>query len=264
MIIKITACTLLVVLLGCILFATPVNRQKQVLESCLALASGDNAAAGSAGDSSAIKITDMYITGADGAKIKATYYSPGKPGPAVILLHQCNDNFDRKSWVPLATALAHRGIHVMTYDFRGHGETPAGGGAENPPGDADAALATLLAQPGVDAQHIGAGGASCGAAYAYLLTARYGRMKALMLLSGQLGDKGLEYLSQHNELAVFDAASSEEDTNGQVINKTVAASKNPASVATLVPNGGHGVPMFKASPDLLPTVVAWFEKVLKN
>ena len=37
----------------------------------------------------------MNILAKDGTKLKATYYSPGKPGPGMLLFHQCN--MDRKS-----------------------------------------------------------------------------------------------------------------------------------------------------------------------
>ena len=30
------------------------------------------------------------LTAQDGTKLKATYFTPAKPGPGVLLLHQCN------------------------------------------------------------------------------------------------------------------------------------------------------------------------------
>ena len=38
----------------------------------------------------------VTLTATDGAKLKATYYAAGKPGPGIVLLHQCNR--DRQSW----------------------------------------------------------------------------------------------------------------------------------------------------------------------
>lgn len=261
---KIMACTLMIAALYTMLYALPFSPQKKVLAHSVAVDGSDSSCIPGSEDSSIVKVTDMYIPAADGIKIGATYYSPGKPGPAVILFHQCNDNLDRKSWATLASALAHRGIHVLTYDHRGHGETPAAGGSENPPADADAALATLLAQPGVDRQHIGVGGASCGAAYAMALVMRSGHTKALMLLSGQLGEKGLEYMGRHSELEIFVAASLKEDNDGLVTRKMVAASKNPASKAVLVQNAGHGVYLLVADTSLVSSITEWFDKALKN
>lgn len=38
---------------------------------------------------------DVDLKASDGTMLKATYMSPGKPGPAMLLIHQCN--MDRKS-----------------------------------------------------------------------------------------------------------------------------------------------------------------------
>ena len=43
---------------------------------------------------------DVDIKSPDGVNLKATYYSPGRPGPAMLLLHQCN--MDRHAWDGLA------------------------------------------------------------------------------------------------------------------------------------------------------------------
>src|SRR5271165_1548876 len=66
------------------------------------------------------------LTASDGTKLKATYFSAAKPGPGVLLLHQCNRQ--RKVWDSLAQQLAASGINVLTLDLRGFGEsggTPA-------------------------------------------------------------------------------------------------------------------------------------------
>ncbi len=41
------------------------------------------------------------LTATDGTKLKATFFSAGKAGPGVLLLHQCNQQ--RKGWDGLAT-----------------------------------------------------------------------------------------------------------------------------------------------------------------
>ena len=61
------------------------------------------------------------LTAADGTKLKATYFSADKPGPGVLLLHQCNRQ--RKVWDGLAQQLAAAGINVLTLDYRGFGES---------------------------------------------------------------------------------------------------------------------------------------------
>ena len=61
------------------------------------------------------------ISASDGTNLKATYFSAGKPGPGVLLLHQCNRQ--RKVWDSLAERLASSGLNVLTFDFRGFGES---------------------------------------------------------------------------------------------------------------------------------------------
>src|SRR5215469_13422441 len=112
------------------------------------------------------------LNAADGTKLEATYFSADKPGPGVLLLHQCNRQ--RKVWDGLARQLSAAGINVLTFDYRGFGEsggerldklTPQQAGQirqEKFPGDIDTAFAYLVSQPGVNRNLIGVGGASCG------------------------------------------------------------------------------------------------------
>jgi len=98
------------------------------------------------------------LTSADGTKLKGTFFSPAKPGPGVLLLHQCNK--DRKIWDGLAQQLAASGVNVLTFDLRNFGEsegepsdklTPqeAQAAAQKWPADVDAAFEYLVSQPGV-------------------------------------------------------------------------------------------------------------------
>jgi hypothetical protein len=76
-----------------------------------------------AGQAPAPRIVDL--TAGDGIKLKASYFPAGKPGPGVLLLHQCDH--DRKIWDGLAQQLAAAGINVLTMDLRGFddsGDTP--------------------------------------------------------------------------------------------------------------------------------------------
>src|SRR5580704_11052542 len=61
------------------------------------------------------------LTASDGVKLKANYFDAGKPGPGVLLLHQCNR--DRKVYDGLATMLSGAGLNVLTIDNRGFGES---------------------------------------------------------------------------------------------------------------------------------------------
>jgi len=115
----------------------------------------------------------------------------------------------------------------------------------------------------VDALHIAAGGASCGVNNAVMLATRNDKIKALMLLSGPTSKEALAYLREHPGLAIFGAASSEEDFAVKAIGEMVATSTNPASIMKTLHNAGHGAPMFTADPTLLQSATEWMEKILK-
>ena len=71
--------------------------------------------------SAQVQKKDIDIKAPDGVNLKGTYFSPARPGPAMLLLHQCN--MDRHAWDTLANDLAGSGVHVLTLDFRGYGES---------------------------------------------------------------------------------------------------------------------------------------------
>ena len=140
-----------------------------------------------------VKKLNLDILASDGIKLKATYYSPEKRGPGILLLHECD--MDRKSWESLATSLSGSGIHVLTFDYRGYGETPAKGDLyEHLPADVDSALAKLISQPGVDKKSIAVGGASCGVYNSIQLAIRNDDVRALFLLTGPMPEEAVAYI----------------------------------------------------------------------
>ena len=212
---------------------------------------------------------DVDIKAPDGIVLKASYFSPGRPGPAMILLHQCN--MDRHAWDGLAKDLADAGFHVLTVDYRGYGDS---GGERSTdaaarraamqkwPADVDAAYAYLEAQKGVDRSRIAAGGASCGVTQSSDLATRHHEIKALMLLSGSASDAAKAYIAATPALPVFGAAS-EGDTNAaKGIREAVGASKNEQSTVKIYEGTEHGVPMFAKHSDLEPAIVTWLRTQL--
>lgn len=204
---------------------------------------------------------DVDIKGSDGVNLKATYYSPGRSGPGMLLLHQCN--MDRHAWDSLAQDLAKAGFHVVTVDFRGYGES-GGDRAQRDkwPSDVDAAFAYLMAQKDVDKSRIAAGGASCGVTQSSDLATRHHDIKALMLLSGQASDAAKTYISTTTSLPVFGAASDGDTGAAKGIRDAVGASKNPQSTVKIYSGTEHGVPMFAKNPELEPLVVSWLKTQL--
>jgi hypothetical protein len=61
---------------------------------------------------------------ADGVTIKGKFY-PGENNnaPTVMMLHNVNENSKKAKWLNLAAKLQEKGYAVLTFDFRGHGDS---------------------------------------------------------------------------------------------------------------------------------------------
>jgi dienelactone hydrolase/predicted RNase H-like HicB family nuclease len=218
----------------------------------------------------------VELKASDGIVLKATYFAAGKPGPGVLLLHQCNRQ--RKVWDDLAVKLTASGINVLTMDFRGFGESGGTPFDKMPPeeinksieakwpGDVDTAFRYLMAQPGVSHRIAGAGGASCGVNQAVQLARRHPEVKSLMLLSEGTDAAGRKYLRESPKLQLFLAVADDDDDRGvvEIMEWLYALSPNPGNKLEHYAVGGHGVEMFKAHEDLEGLIVEWFGKTLKG
>jgi dienelactone hydrolase len=217
------------------------------------------------------------LPAADGVILKGTYFSAGKEGPGVLLLHQCN--MQRHVWDGLAAQMAASGINVMTFDFRGFGES--GGVADyklSTPqeanemrsttwhDDVDVALKYLESQPGVNREMIGAGGASCGVNQAVHLAMRHSEVKSLVLLSEGTDRDGRKFLRNSLDLPVFGAAADDDEDFGVVAWMKWIVSLSPDANSKMVryETGGHGAVMFAAHKELPQEIVDWFAATLKN
>ena len=214
---------------------------------------------------------DVDVRALDGTLLKATYFSPGKPGPGVILLPMCNSH--RKAWENAGTMLAARGIHTITMDYRGFGDS-------GPKREADMTLAErqqargnwaddiyevlkhLAAQPGVNRNLMGAGGGSCGVENALQLAQRRLEVKTLVLLAGGASPNSQQYLAESAWLPVFAAAAHDDGNIVDTMKWLVGFSSHSASVLKEYPTGGHGTDMFAVHKDLEPAIATWFEQHL--
>ena len=211
------------------------------------------------------------IAAPDGTKLAATYYAGEKPGPGILLLHQCNK--DRSSWSGLAESLAREGFHVLTIDYRGYGESGGKRHLDLPdqerdkvvnevwPGDVDAAYAYLKSRPGVQGV-MGAGGASCGVNQSIQLSRRHPEVKSLVLLSGNTDKAGRKHLTSRSSPPLMIAASDDDDGVVEVMAWIDASSGNPTNRFVEYKTGGHGTELFKPHPELPGEIVAWYEATL--
>jgi pimeloyl-ACP methyl ester carboxylesterase len=223
----------------------------------------------------------VELKSSDGTPLKATYFAAAKPGPGVLLLHQSNR--DRKSWDRVAAQFAAAGFNTLTLDMRGFGESGGTrGDFKRMPEDVDTALEILMSQPGVDHQVIALGGAGwLGVTYSVEAARRHPNdIKSLVLMSGETGRDGLQFLHQASQLPELFVFSDEDEypptqdamkllyvTASSPSKKLVhyPAAEDAAwlwyetSDAGRVPaHGGHGTDMFKLHPELPGIIVQWF------
>jgi hypothetical protein len=237
------------------------------------------------------------LKAADGTLLKGTYFSAAKPGPGVLLIHQ--DNRDRKSWDGVAAQLAAAGIHTLTLDMRGFGES-GGKRWENLshaelndherwrgwPEDFETGLQYLASQPGVNRDVIGLGGAGLlGVDNSVEIARRHpAQVKSLVLMSGETFRQGMEYLHQTWQLpALFVFSDDDEYPPTQDAMKLlyVTASSpgkklvhyssaedapwlwyEPYDVGKVPAHGGHGTDLFQPHPELPGIIVHWFVTTL--
>jgi len=139
-----------------------------------------------------------FLTG-DGIEIKGWFVpasGAGKKAPAIILCHGLGAG--KSDFTAMAGPLSERGLHVLLFDFRGHGES---GGGRSSFGheeieDIRAAIDHLKGRGEVDAERIGIYGFSMGGAAAIMAAAENEDIKALVADSSytDLKEQGLRFL----------------------------------------------------------------------
>jgi pimeloyl-ACP methyl ester carboxylesterase len=182
-------------------------------------------------------------------------------------------NTTRKSWDPLGPQLAAAGIHALSVDYRGFGES---GGArydtltpqdaqrtvtDQWPGDVDKAYEFLLAQPGVDKARVGAAGGSCGVNQAVGVARRHPEIRSLALLAGPLDLDGISFITSTPWLPIFAAAAADDqydDSAPESMRWILALSGNPRNKFSGFKDGKHGTEIFGPHPELPKQIVAWY------
>jgi pimeloyl-ACP methyl ester carboxylesterase len=237
------------------------------------------------------RIVDLKAV--DGTLLKASFFAAVKPGPGVLLLHQINR--DRTSWDSVAAQLAAAGIHTLTLDLRGFGESGTRleklTDAERSkyrrgwPDDVDAALEYLSSQSGVNHNLIGVGGAGwLGVLYSVDVARRHpAQIESLVLMSGETLRDGLQFLHQASQLPELFVFSDDDEypptqdamkllyvtasSSGKKLVHYSKAENGPwlwyeDSSGKVPAHGGHGTDMFEPHPELPSIIVGWFETTL--
>jgi dienelactone hydrolase len=220
----------------------------------------------------AVRTVDLKAP--DGTLLKASYFAAAKPGPGVLLMHQCNRQ--RKVWDELAGQLTAAGINVLTFDLRGFGES---GGTPNDkltpqevvaaqqkfPADVEVAYQYLVSQPGVKHDDIGVGGASCGVGNSIEAARKHPQeVKSMVLMSGPTDYRGRQFLrSSASPPGLFAIADDDEFPPSVVITQWLyGMSANPGKRYVHYATGGHGTDMFKVHPEFRSMIVDWYVETL--
>jgi len=209
---------------------------------------------------------EVTIAADDGFSLKGTFYSAGKVGPGLLLLHQCNA--DRQIYDTLGTMLSVAGYNALTLDFRGFGGSrnaqykDLAASRDKMPGDVDAAFKFLTSQDQVNKTVIGVVGGSCGVNQAIQAARRHPEVKTLVLLSGGTDADGEAFIKNAAKMPIMGAASEEDTSAAASIKKLVGLSTNRDSALNMFNGAGHAATMFEKQPDLQADIVIWFRSNL--
>jgi len=216
----------------------------------------------------------IEIEAVDGFKLAASYYDPGKPGPAVLLLHQCNS--DRTMWNGIASALADSGHHVLTLDYRGYGDSARGAAniekanqeqrrkmQSMARSDLEEVFEHLLALDGVDGARVATGGASCGGPRSIQLAIGKSGIRTMVFLSTFVGDQVLNSFEQLNDLPILAITAESDGRTTSSLRKLFTASESKKSRLIIYKGDTHGYPLFEQDRRLERTIVNWYRDHLR-
>jgi alpha-beta hydrolase superfamily lysophospholipase len=200
----------------------------------------------------------------DGVTLSGSWFEPSvRPAPAVVLVHMYRRS--RHDWESFASLLASQGIGALTFDLRGHGESPGALGADLAPLVADVRAARrFLTSRGDVSGRVGIGGASLGANLALLEAADDPTVAAVALLSPSLDYRGLriEAAARKYGNRPLLIVSSDDDGYAMRTSHDLQKGAGPAREAMLLSHAGHGTTMLVQSPDLMRSLVDWFRRTL--
>jgi alpha-beta hydrolase superfamily lysophospholipase len=212
----------------------------------------------------------VAVTTVDHVAIRGTFYAAEKPGPGVLLIHMCRADADRATWSAVARTLAESGVHTLTIDLRGYGQSAG----NEPPfttmanfisfwrttgmHDIDAGMDFLTDQPGVDAEVIGFGGASCGVFLGIEAAVRYPNIVALALLSGPFDAEAASQLVGLGDVPILGAASEGDGRAYDAMKRVFQLTPHPGSRNIQYKGDAHGTDMFRTAAGLQQEITDWF------
>ncbi len=221
----------------------------------------------------------------DGFTLKGDLWRAADPkAPVAILLHQFNA--DRRSFAKLVPALEEQGFTVLALDQRGQGgsthqeragtdrtvriqELPSsmvGAMVKAGPLDVTAAIA-FLKQQGLATDRIALVGSSYGCSVALLATKNEKSIRAAALLSPGSGYFGVDVLPAAKAYGggLFAIAAADDPVaSAPGSARQIADVHEGREQLIIYPNGGHGVAMLDAHPELAPAIAKFLKESLEQ
>jgi alpha-beta hydrolase superfamily lysophospholipase len=170
----------------------------------------------------------------------------------------------RRDWDGFATRIAGEGIAALTFDLRGHGESP--GGPQDYAAmvqDVRAARRFLASRSEVTPSRIGIAGASIGASLAALAAVDDPSIVSLALLSPTLDYRGLriDQATRKFPRPLLLVASDDDGYAARTV-RDVQKAGGGVRESILLSRAGHGTNMLAIDPDLGRRLVEWFRRTL--
>ncbi len=224
--------------------------------------------------------TEITLTSQDNFNLKADYFKGQEKGTrAVLMLHQCN--FNRSMYDNMGEQLAKKGIHALSLDFRGYGESineeyndkeiqalPQQERREkwramavHWPSDVKIAYDYLkgkLSKGGT----IGVIGASCGGHQAITLAENEAVTAIGFFSSAQWDENIARYKTSLATKPTLIIAAEEDDKTFTSAQALFVAAQHPQSKMISFKGKDHGYPLFELDKNLNETMVDWFANQL--
>lgn len=200
----------------------------------------------------------------DGHPLAGTLWG-NSAAPGVLLLHQCNSS--RVMYDEVGGMLAAAGFRVLSFDFRGFGDSKSPDQNQETrmqamakfSDDAEAAY-NYLAERGEPAV-VGALGASCGGREVVgLAKAHSGLQRLGFFSSGLTAENERDLLLMEDRKFLFIAAKGDTGAVGPA-GKLAYRAKSRTKLH-LYEGKAHGHPLFQQDPELASKIVAYFEPLL--
>jgi dienelactone hydrolase len=227
---------------------------------------------------------DLTLMSPDKFPLKADYYQSKKNAQsptnrAVLMLHQCN--YNRTMYNNIGEQFAQQGIHALSLDFRGFGESindefnvkmlrklPKNERSEawsrissHWPADVQLAFDYLKDKVG-DSGKVGIIGASCGGSQAITLSEKENISAISFFSSSQRDENIVRYGKTLVEKPTLIIASEDDGRTFTSAQQLFSKAKHPSSKMISYKGNMHGYPLLDADKQLERTIVAWFDNSL--